>query len=484
MVSHSNTCTRFPVAAIQFNTVCLWADLIYTLYLVCLYLHRDTTGPSQLGIPHAPPSTLSLLFSLPLFLSRPCTSTSLLSVAFFPRTPFLYLFLLTDFLFSTYHNLASKMASTLYLMLTDPPTLILMATALSTAAYAAYRANQYLLTHNNSSPYPHVPSFSDQVIDENARLLEHSMAIAFPIIASVSIVFLFFFLGSIGFVLTILTAISSFFSVFFLIWPFGEVIAKRIRSSPLHIRPAPYLETAICVPIVVTIIITWLFTGHWIPNNLIGISLCIFFASLCKVPNLKVTAILFVGLFVYDIFFVFFSESIFGTNVMVQVATSTPQNPASALAKFFNLPFSPVHNLALPAKIIVPTAQNRQAILGLGDIILPEVLLVYLMEFDIRNGLSSQYKSYFWRALIAFAFGLEASFFFNFTFHVAQPALLYIVPSIMLPTLLLAKKRGQLSLLWNGPPRPFLEHSYDHTDEIAVSSSTSSKVHETTSLMA
>jgi hypothetical protein len=36
---------------------------------------------------------------------------------------------------------------------------------------------------------------------------------------------------------------------------------------------------------------------------------------------------------------VFYSSSIFGENVMVQVATKAAANPASAIGKAFNVPF-------------------------------------------------------------------------------------------------------------------------------------------------
>lgn len=153
----------------------------------------------------------------------------------------------------------------------------------------------------------------------------------------------------------------------------------------------------------------------------------------------------------YDIFFVFFSERVFGRNVMVEVATSTPTNPASALAKLFHLPFSPVQNLALPAKLVFPAGDSHHTILGLGDIILPEILLTHLLEFDLRNRVVTPLRTgYFLRALLAYAVGLVASFYFSYAFQTAQPALLYIVPLVVFPTIILAERRGELVRLWKG----------------------------------
>lgn len=343
------------------------------------------------------------------------------------------------------------MASNLKYLLSDVTTYEVVTTAVATAAYASYRANESLLKTRNRSSQRDAPSLSDQLIDENARTLEGSMALAFPIIATCSIVFLFFFLKHVGMILTALTAFSGLIAVIFLLWPLAEFCVRRIRKAGIAVRSTGQFEVLLLCPIAVLIIGFWLFTGHWIPNNIIGIALCILFACLCKVPSLKVCSMLFAGLFAYDIFFVFFSARFFGRNVMVEVATSTPTNPAAAVASFLHLPISPVQNLALPGKLVFPAGNDHDSILGLGDIILPCILLVYLLEFDIRNHVPRLYWGYCGRALFAYVIGLLTSFYFSFTFRTAQPALLYIVPCMLLPTLIHAHNRGQLVLMWKGP---------------------------------
>lgn len=350
-------------------------------------------------------------------------------------------------------SLQVPMTSALWVLLTDITTYETLSTAVATAAYAAYRANDALFKARDASGQRSAPSLSEQLIDENARVLESSMALAFPMIATVSIIFLFFFLRSIGVVLIALSTVSGFFSVLFLLWPLGESLVRRLRAVGVRVRSAGPVEFAIVAPLAASVIGVWLFTGHWLPNNFIGVGLCVLFASLCKVPSLKVTTMLFAGLFAYDIFFVFFSERFFGRNVMVEVATSTPTNPASAIANFLHLPVNPVKTLALPAKLIFPAEGGHFSILGLGDIILPEILLVYLLEIDLRNRATPLYLGYFSRALVAYSLGLFASFYFSFAFQAAQPALLYIVPAMIFPTVLLARSRGQLGHLWIGASR-------------------------------
>lgn len=347
------------------------------------------------------------------------------------------------------------MTSVLKVLLADPTTYQTLFTAVATASYACYRANELLFKSPSSQSHTSLPA---ALIDDNSRVLEGSLALAFPLIASFSILLLFFFLTSIGAILTTLSAISGFFSLVFLFWPICEQFSRRVSKVPgLHTVSLPLLDAILSSIISAGVILFWLFTGYWLANNVIGVALCVLFASLCKVPSLKVTVWLFVGLFAYDIFFVFFSERVFGRNVMVEVATSTPTNPASAIAKFLHLPFSPIPNLALPAKLIFPSGDNHQTILGLGDIILPEVLLVFLLDFDLRNRHARPlWKGYFALGILCYGLGLFSSFFFSYAFNAAQPALLYIVPLTLIPTAILGKRRSDLARMWKGnvfPPR-------------------------------
>lgn len=349
------------------------------------------------------------------------------------------------------------MTSALQAMFADASTISLISTAVLTAAYGSYRANDSLMKQRHAtSRRQSIPTLSDQLIDENSHMLEGSAAMAFPIIAAISITLLFFFLRSVGIVFTALSTISGFFAITFVVWPFAEALC-RVFLNNSSASSRDYFSTAITsitVLCALVVIMLWLFTGNWICNNIIGVCLCVLFASLCKLSNLKVAVILFIGLFFYDIFFVFFSQRFFGRNVMVEVATSEPTNPASAIASWLNLPVSPVKTLALPAKLIIPTSSGHYAILGLGDIILPEILLAYLLQFDLQSCITPIYTGYFIPAIIAYAFALALSFFFNYAFLSAQPALLYIVPAVLLTTIFAALYRRHFISLWTGPVAP------------------------------
>ncbi|XP_048628126.1 signal peptide peptidase-like 1 [Brassica napus] len=81
-------------------------------------------------------------------------------------------------------------------------------------------------------------------------------------------------------------------------------------------------------------------------------------------------------LFVYDIFWVFFSERFFGTNVMVTVATQQASNPVHTVANSLNLPGLELitKKLELPVKIVFRGVEpgvsaSEFMMLGLGDMV-------------------------------------------------------------------------------------------------------------------
>ena len=124
----------------------------------------------------------------------------------------------------------------------------------------------------------------------------------------------------------------------------------------------------------------------WVLNNLLGISICVAFVSHVRLPNIKICAMLLVCLFLYDIFWVFYSERFFGANVMVSVATQKKANPIHTVANSLSIPGLQLitKKLELPVKIVFPRdlfdglVANRTAsdfmMLGLGDMVLDPFL--------------------------------------------------------------------------------------------------------------
>jgi hypothetical protein len=224
-------------------------------------------------------------------------------------------------------------------------------------------------------------------------------------------------------------------------------------------------------------------------------------------------------LFLYDLFWVFFSESIFHKNVMVTVATKQASNPLQQIGEKMGVSAlaSITRHVDLPLKLILPTwdGTGSMSVLGLGDIAMPGILCSLALRCDCshqphfsRDGtkereyehddeeeedeeeageeeaegsvininpadrlLSSSvppcdHRSMLFqqtaqtpmrrRLLFVFALGgytvgLSAAFAASRYWATPQPALIYIVPGVILPLCWRAHAEGRFRQLWIGP---------------------------------
>lgn len=187
-------------------------------------------------------------------------------------------------------------------------------------------------------------------------------------------------------------------------------------------------------------------TKHWTMNNVMGICFCLQGIERFSLGTYKIGAILLVGLFFYDIFWVF------GTEVMVTVAKS----------------------LDGPIKILFPrslipdavTGKLEMSLLGLGDIVIPGFFLALLLRFDAHRASLGVFptdvhasfpKPYFHSTLLGYVLGLSTTLYVMIVFNAAQPALLYLVPACLGSSLLCAVVRGEL--------KDLLEYSEEEEEE-------------------
>ncbi|XP_022752402.1 signal peptide peptidase-like isoform X3 [Durio zibethinus] len=231
----------------------------------------------------------------------------------------------------------------------------------------------------------------------------------------------FFVLGIIALSATILPAIKRFLPKHWnkdlIIWHF-----PYFRSLDIE-----FTRSQIVAAIPGTFFCAWYASQkHWLANNILGLSFCIQGIEMLSLGSFKTGAILLAGLFVYDIFWVFF------TPVMVSVAQS----------------------FDAPIKLLFPTADSARpfSMLGLGDIVIPGIFVALALRFDVSRGKESQY---FKSAFLGYTVGLVLTILVMNWFHAAQPALLYIVPGVI----------GFLAAhcLWNGDVKPLLEFEESKT---------------------
>jgi len=169
----------------------------------------------------------------------------------------------------------------------------------------------------------------------------------------------------------------------------------------------------------------YVYTKHWISNNILGLSFSIQGVAMLSLGSYKVGCILLGGLFFYDIFWVF------GTDVMVTVAKS------------FDAPVK----LLFPKHLMAETLEF--SMLGLGDIVIPGIFIALLLRFDVHrsNNKKAISKLYFYVCYFSYFLGLLTTIGVMHVFRAAQPALLYLVPACLGSSMLLALVRGEVGAL-------------------------------------
>jgi len=201
----------------------------------------------------------------------------------------------------------------------------------------------------------------------------------------------------------------------------------------------------------------------WIPQNIMGASVCIMAISVIRLPNFKVAAMLLSIMFFYDIFFVFISPYFFSSSIMMKVASGGKQihHDENFCEKYPD--HTDCQKNALPMLFLVPSVlsySSSGSILGLGDVVLPGLLLAFTARLDTRlfgvfalepSSLKLWASGAFFPTLIAYATGLLLANFAVIIFETGQPALLYIVPLTLAAVSLWGYSRGCLRDLWIGP---------------------------------
>lgn len=225
------------------------------------------------------------------------------------------------------------------------------------------------------------------------------------------------------------TAFNYIFDLRFIIAVPVTYLTKKAFSS-LN----PYLNSAYEQP-----------ETNWLVLNAVSINLAVSGIRQLNVPTFKLAYILLAGLFIYDVTFVFKSL------MMVEAATK----------------------LNVPIKLLIPRGISdgkiQMSILGLGDIVVPGAFIRLANQYDYfkhyRNGDSFQIgrpvkRTYFITSMIAYTAGLLSTIVAMYTFKAGQPALLYIVPSLLLSNFALSKYLGDSIWLYDGEFKPFSEKDY------------------------
>ena len=265
------------------------------------------------------------------------------------------------------------------------------------------------------------------------------------IFGSILLVSIYLFRKYITIFLNILIGFESWlcvhYATLFFVLQIGQKIFSNLKHKELNHKKCKMLfdmtPYEIMSSIISGILIMFYFiTRHWILNDLI--CFCLAFTSLSFII-LKSFMLCFICLFlffIYDTFWVFYSEKIFSENVMVVAATS----------------------IQIPIKIEFPILFSNNPIkncmlLGLGDILLPGIVIKYCRRFDlIRQKMEIKYKgmSFYNYNLLLYFISVFLAMFMMFVFKHGQPVLFYISPIFIIGLIVKAYKEKCLSGFWNG----------------------------------
>ncbi len=111
----------------------------------------------------------------------------------------------------------------------------------------------------------------------------------------------------------------------------------------------------------------------------------------------------------------------------------------------------------IPLVLSIPLFFSNYAgfsLLGLGDIVLPGLLVSFALRVDYCRGQCLNHKSYFFIASLAYAVGLLFANVMALALQryvAGQPALMYIVPCLLGSLFWRAKCRDELQEMWDGP---------------------------------
>ncbi|GET90360.1 signal peptide peptidase, putative [Leishmania tarentolae] len=165
------------------------------------------------------------------------------------------------------------------------------------------------------------------------------------------------------------------------------------------------------------------FSQSWIASNILAFSVAVTALEQVPVNGFTTSFTLLIGLFFYDIFWVF------GSDVMLVVATGIDG----------------------PIKLVFPQTifgdWSKKSLLGLGDIIVPGLFICQTLVFSkdyVKRG-----SLYFVTSIVAYTLSLVNTMAVMLIFEHGQPALLFIVPWLLITFSVVAVYNGDAKAAWD-----------------------------------
>ena len=282
--------------------------------------------------------------------------------------------------------------------------------------------------------------------------------VVFFIACSISILLLYYFYDYAVYIVIGIFCYATTLSMFDLLSSYFEKYSCyarfRIPTNDLPLlRSRPPVSGFILFFLCASLSVTWAILRHepyaWVFQDILGCAFCIFMIKIIRLSSFKISSILLMLFFIYDVFYVFITPFLTPKreSIMVKIATGGAGSGMSKerLPLLFKLP-----------KISTPTIGLcfgvNYSLLGFGDVILPGFHVGFCAAWDVIISFRKSIKlhSYFVSSLIGYSAGLGFTFLAVALTGVGQPALLYLTPSCLFSTLIVAIKRKELRQIWNG----------------------------------
>lgn len=258
---------------------------------------------------------------------------------------------------------------------------------------------------------------------------------------------LFFFYNIFVYVVIFMFCLGAWSSLYVCLHPFVIRVFRSKSSTPvIPLLKARYtyvglILAAFCLVPVVCWFVFRKEDFAWILQDILGAVFCISMLKIIHLPDFKMCVLLLGLLFVYDLFFVFITPLLSkdGESVMLKVATGGDD----ATEK-------------LPILFMFPSFSSSYykyckgfSLLGFGDVLIPGLLVGFCHGFDMKI---RSMKIYFIGSTAAYLLGISLTFIALIIMSTGQPALVYIVPSMLTTVVLIGWFRGELRALWTGRP--------------------------------
>ena len=273
----------------------------------------------------------------------------------------------------------------------------------------------------------------------------------FVFFGSITLMLIFYFIEYANVIITCIISVQSIVALFLTLKTVTENFDFLNKNEFLKRKLTDSIDylSMVLVSISLIVVMVWLFTKHWFLNDFLGFCLIFTILSILHINNFRVCAIILGCTFLYDVFWVFFSPAIFSKNVMETAAIK----------------------LNLPIKLEMPIFLGNNPIkdcvfLGLGDIVIPGLLVKFCRNFDIAKKINV----YFITAVTFYVIGILTCGAVLVIFNYPQPALFYLCPSLILSITCISCSRKEFKEIWlgcnNTSEQDSVVHHNLHIDDI------------------